>query len=232
MSKTLRKDIEDSPIPSTIDKFWESWYFLLMAADNYHDPWAFRYNLNAFIQALRNITFMLQGETPKPAGFEAWYAQKQDEMRDEPKLRRFVQARNLVVKKQMLVPRSTVTIGIYRGRRFKICMQGEHNPFQDSQVLLRRAVEFFVGYMLDKEHSAIGEQIGVGREWVVDEIGSGEVLQHCEQALRGFTNLIQEAHVLWGVELDASFDMPVAESYQVLLESDLNPDLPIQWGWM
>jgi hypothetical protein len=54
-------------------------------AGEYHDLHAFRYNLNAFVQALRNITFMLQSEEGKPASFEAWYREKQDNMRSDPR---------------------------------------------------------------------------------------------------------------------------------------------------
>jgi len=92
MRKTLRQDVEDSPIPSTVDKFWEAWFFLIGSTREYHDPWAFRYNLNAFIQALRNITFMLQSEPEKPAAFSTWYAQQQEYLRQDPDLHKFVES--------------------------------------------------------------------------------------------------------------------------------------------
>ena len=69
-----------SPIPSTLDKFHEAFFFLNQTMRSYHAPTEFRFNLNAFIQALRNITFMLQSEENKPERFAEWYAAKQEEM--------------------------------------------------------------------------------------------------------------------------------------------------------
>ena len=87
-----------SPIPSTVDKVVEAQYFLMAMADGYHDPHIFRYKLNAFIQALRNVTFMLQSEPRKPKGFKSWYAEKQKEMGKDSQLRQFVEARNFLVE--------------------------------------------------------------------------------------------------------------------------------------
>jgi hypothetical protein len=109
-----------SPIPATLDKLGESSFFLSQMMRSYHSPTEFRYNLNAFIQALRNITFMLQSEERKPEGFEEWYAGKQVEMKSNKLLRKFILARNLIVKQGMLAAKSTAHVGIFRGRSFKM----------------------------------------------------------------------------------------------------------------
>jgi hypothetical protein len=230
--RTLSEDLEGSPIPSTVDKLWEAWYFILCMVENYHDPHAFRYNLNAFIQALRNITFMLQSEDPKPPGFKAWYEARRKEMASNAQLKRFVEARNLVVKQQMLAAKSTLRIGIFRGRRFKLGVGGEVDHFRDSRELLRAAQGFYTGFMIDEEHSALDEQLGVYREWKVPVLGDGEVVLHCEAALRAMARLIEDAHTLWGTTFDASFELPDVARHQVLLETDVAPDLASKWGWL
>ncbi len=116
------KEQGDCPIPDTHQKFKEATYFLGKCAEHYHMPAEFQYNLNAFIQALRNTTFMLQSEPSKPEGFGSWYASKQAEMRQNDLLRRFVQARNIVVKQSSLKAQSTACSGLFRGRRFKLGM--------------------------------------------------------------------------------------------------------------
>lgn len=229
---TLTEDLQHSPISSTVDKLWESWYFILMMLQNYHDPHAFRYNLNAFIQALRNITFMLQSEEKKPEKFDAWYRDKQEAMRANQLLRRFVDARNMVVKKQMLATASFARLGLFRDRKFKLGVGGDVDPFVDSRDYLSKATSFMVGFFLDLEHSAIGEQIGVYRQWSTDAIGEGEVTRHCISALDEMAIIVQEAHTLLGVEFDASFKIPSIENSQVLLESDVDPSLPVKWGWV
>lgn len=232
MSQTLSQDIENSPLPSTVDKFWEAWYFLLAMAGEYHDPHAFRYNLNAFIQAFRNITFMLQSEEKKPSSFETWYDGKRAQMRDIELLKHLVEARNLIVKKSMLAPSSEVRLGLFKGRRFKLGVGGPIDPFRDSRELLRKACNFYIGFYIDEQHSDIGEQIGVWRRWVVEEIGPDEVVAHCAEALAYMARLLEEAHAIWGTSFDASFQIPHPDTFQALLESDVDPSLPIKWGWV
>jgi hypothetical protein len=61
-------------------------------------PRLFLTDLNAAIQALRNITFRLQNEKSRIPDFERWYQGEQDAMRRDPLLARFHHSRNVVVK--------------------------------------------------------------------------------------------------------------------------------------
>ena len=228
---TLTEEIANSPISSTADKFWESWYFLLKVVDCYHDPHTFRYNLNAFIQALRNITFILQSEPSKPDGYQAWYDGWRKRLSGSEVASRFLKARNIIVKQEMLAAASEVRVGIFRGRRFKLGTGGPVDPFNYSARILRLAQEHYISFMIDEEHSAIGEQLGVWRKWVVPCLGPEEVTQYCTLALKEFRILLAEAHALWGVEMDCSFELPNITAAQVLLESDVDPGLIEKWGW-
>jgi len=80
-AQNLTETPTNCPIPSTHDKFNEAQYFFGQMLQNYHFPWQFQFNLNAFIQALRNVTFMLQAEPNKPEGFDGWYAAKREELK-------------------------------------------------------------------------------------------------------------------------------------------------------
>ena len=162
-------------LPSTHDKYNEAQYFFGKLVALYHRPDEFKFNLNAFIQAIRNITFMLQSEERKPEGFAQWYAKKQEEMRADDLLRRFVEARNIIVKRSSLVAMSTARSGLFRGRMLKLAAEHEVPPFTDTVEVLERAKNFALRLFLDEEHSAIGEQAGVERTWVVSEISQGEV---------------------------------------------------------
>src|ERR1019366_1268124 len=110
------------PVPSTHDKFNEAQYFFNKMLEQYHRPFEFQFNLNAFIQAIRNVTFMLQAEENKPEGFDDWYTKKQEEMRANTLLRRFVEARNIVVKRSSLTAMSKARSGLFRGRRLKLAV--------------------------------------------------------------------------------------------------------------
>lgn len=229
--ETSNKIDSDCPIPATHQKLGEADYFLGQTLLNYHSPLAFQYNLNAFVQALRNITFMLQSEEVKPTGFEEWYGQKQEHMRKDALLRRFVSARNIIVKQTMLKAKSKAWSGLFRGRKMKLVVEHDIPPLTETEVALEHAKKFAIGFILDEGHSAIGEQIGVERIWVVEDIGEGEVVGHCIEAFNYMRRLIGEVHGLFGSKMEyepINVDMP---SFQVLLESDVDPSLPGKWEW-
>lgn len=219
-------------IPNTHDKFEEAHYFLHMMINNYHDADAFRFNMNAFIQALRNITFALQSEKRNIPDFDMWYEEKQTWMKGSVLLKNFVEGRNIVVKRGNLAIKSEAHIGLFRYRKHKLGMIIPVNPFQSSEQLLRVAEEHFVGFLIDEDHSDIGEQCGILRKWVAEDIGEDEVLQLCFEAWRMIGQLLTDAHNLLGMEFYVPTDCEKRpENYQVMLETDLDPSLVEKWGW-
>jgi hypothetical protein len=78
-------------------KFGEAVYFYNRMAANRPNVIVFPYYLSAFVSALRSVTFYMQKQYDKDSRFEAWYAQKQDEMRQDPVLRMLVDKRNIAL---------------------------------------------------------------------------------------------------------------------------------------
>ena len=223
-------DRAECPIPDTNTKFKEAAYFLGKCAEHYHVPLEFQFNLNAFIQALRNTTFMLQSEPNKPEGFESWYETKQAEMRQSDLLRRFVQARNIVVKQSSLKARSTAFSGLFRGRRYKLGMQHPVPLLAPSAWILER-LKKSVGFFLDEEHSQPWEQFGVHRTWVVEALGESEVLSLCLQALNHIGAVVEEAHSFFGADIESTeMELDMLRT-QTLLETDVDPSLIAKWRW-
>jgi hypothetical protein len=107
-------------IPNSHDKFEEAHYFLQMMMINYHHADGFRYSMNAFIQALRNITFALQSEKRNIPDFDSWYVDRQKWMKENELLKKFVEGRNIVVKRGNLEIKSEAYIGLFR--KFKLGM--------------------------------------------------------------------------------------------------------------
>lgn len=66
------------PFPSSHDKLSEAHYFIHQMLDNYHYPMEFRFSLNAFLQATRSTTLLLQKELPKDEKFQRWYKTQQE----------------------------------------------------------------------------------------------------------------------------------------------------------
>jgi hypothetical protein len=223
-------DRGECPIPDAHQKFKEATYFLGKCAELYHEPAEFQFNLNALIQALRNTTFMLQSSPSKPDGFGPWYSGKQTEMRQSDLLRRFVQARNVVVKQSSLKARSTAWSGVFRRRRFKIGMQHPVPLFAPSKWVLER-LKARVGFILDEEHSQPWEQFGVHRTWIVEELGEPEVLGQCVQALNHVGAVLEEAHQFFGADVESTVVEVDMLRTQTLLETDIDPSLIAKWGW-
>lgn len=231
---TMSEDIIEKPNEDLFEtklKFLEAKYFLEKSAASYHYPLEFQFNLNAFIQAFRNITFMLQSEDKKPSGFIDWYSAKQKEMSGDALLRNFVKARNTIVKQSSLKALSSASVGVFRGRRVKLVLSSEISPFIETKEVLEFAKSQVIGFLLDEEHSAIGEQLGIERNWVLQDICDSEIIGCCLHVLNYMGNLIAEAEGLFGIKSEYNsldLDMP---NVQVLLETDMDPTLEEKWGW-
>ena len=86
------------PIPATHRRIEDGHRHWHEACSNYWDPQAFRVGLNAAIQALRNVTWILQSELKHSPGFDEWYGSWQEKMKKDDRMRWLVDARNKVVK--------------------------------------------------------------------------------------------------------------------------------------
>ena len=82
------------------------------ALEAYSDPDRFTGHLNAVIQGLRNVTWVLQKELKQKEGFEDWYRSRQDAMKADPRIRWLVSARNRIEKQGDLETKSTAHVRV------------------------------------------------------------------------------------------------------------------------
>ena len=68
------------PLPNAHRRLSECHRLWHHAAETYDDPEGFRTQLNALLQALRNVTFVLQKEKRSIPEFDAWYEPLRDGM--------------------------------------------------------------------------------------------------------------------------------------------------------
>jgi hypothetical protein len=76
------------------DRFVEAYYFLRQMDTNYHESALLRYNLNAFLAALKAVHELLQKELEQ-AGHVQWWKERKKEFRDDPVRSRFSKGRNI-----------------------------------------------------------------------------------------------------------------------------------------
>lgn len=220
------------PLDATDDRFDEAHYFLNQAAANYHSPQRFRWYLNATIQALRSVTFVLQKNLARVPGGKTWYENHRKELEEDPNARRLVTARNVVVKEGDLAKKSTVQAGLYRGTVAKFVFAWEIPTSLPSESVLQFAIENFPDFIKAEGHTAIDEQLGVERTWMVEVMGDQEVLGVCDHVLSAVGRLVRDAHLL------VKRRRPFPDSHEhdftrdrVFLETDMDPTLPKRWGW-
>lgn len=228
------------PLPASHDKLDEAHYFLHQVFESLHQPDQLRWNLNAFLQALRSVDHLLRDELDK-AGEAAWYTQRRTEFRSDVLLSRFKAGRDLVVHRGVLTARSTAHVGVFRGRHLKLAMPMAISLDQTSAELLSRVVAINIelgpgSVFVDEAHSAIGEQMGVQRRWIVAELDDAEEAPVvCHRAWARLNDLVRQAHMRLGAEavvVPAEPEGPHdVRLYNVLLESDVDPSLPKKWGW-
>lgn len=83
------------------EKLREARYFLKRMRDTKESE-EFKYNFSAFLSSARSVTFYLQKEHRDSPGFDEWYTEKQNEMRDSTLFSAMNQARNSIVKEGYL----------------------------------------------------------------------------------------------------------------------------------
>ena len=221
----------ECPLTETDDKFGEAHYFIEKMMHEYHEPMAFRYNLNAFLQALRNVTFVLQKDLSHRYGFQEWYMKRQYTMKKDQLLPKFAEGRNIVVKQWSLEMNSKAEIGLFRGRTLKLAFSMDVPVYQSSRHIVENIAP--ITRLIEPEHFAIGEQYGVRREWYAPELGEGNVITLCDVAWVKIGQVLSEAHEFagWHSVPPVEHEHKV-EDCDVLLEMDLDPGLPLKWGWV
>jgi len=228
---------ETCPVPTGEDRLEEANHFLTKLEDEYHDPRAFRYNLNAYLSSINSVVALLTKELEK-RGDAQWWKKQREQFDGEPVLKQIARARNTTIHQKAIFDGSEVRIGLYRGRRHKLSTIRDLPGDIKSDALLKFWTESELGKMLlDEEHSAIGEQYGVWRLYHIKELSETEdVLTVCRRALSRAFMWLAAAHEILGVR---TADLPEKElvapdalsKVTVLLESDVDPTLFAKWGW-
>jgi len=69
--------------------------------------------------------------------------------------------------------------------------------------------------------------------WVVEELGEGEVMAKCIEAMNYMVALVEDAHQLFGRASGLEFfGVEDMREFSVLLETDADPTLAEIWGWI
>jgi hypothetical protein len=239
MSKHLAQALSGNetvcPAPSAHDKANEAHYFLHEMMAHYHECDRFRYSLSAFVQAVRNITFVLQSDLKSRSGFEAWYEPWQAKMKDNPDLQLLNSQRVRVVHQESLVPASSMFFGCFENGRYKLGLDGmPMNPMRDSIPSLIEARAHFDGgigqYFVGPYRSCDCEEYGLTRTWSLPELNGVELTDFCARSFAAVVEVLSAAHEWCGTHHNPKVTCNHSSiEYRTLRESMVFPEVMKAW---
>ncbi len=123
---------------ASLDRFQEAHFWIHFLERNYHYADPFRWYLNVFLKALKEVPQVLPMELHGQTGFTAWFRDQKRKLRSDPLLSALARRRDYVVHQGMLVPRSHGAIGLTDGRGFKHGLTLPIHQLEDSDTAMRR----------------------------------------------------------------------------------------------
>lgn len=170
-------------IGSALDRFQEAHFWIHMMEDFYHAADPFRWYLNVFLKALKEVPQLIQMELQNERGFSDWFKLKRSTLQNDPLMAALAKHRDLVVHKGMLVPNSKGMLGITEGRGMKLGLSFPVHPLEDSEHAMERYLHHvsehgdFLGVLIQDEDSLPCIQ----RQWHLEGFDE-EIVDLCAKA--------------------------------------------------
>lgn len=187
----LNKEKKACPIATTHRRINHTLSIFEDINNSYQNPEKFTSDLNNIIQALRNITFILQSEKSKIENFDKWYEPLQEAMRKDDAMRWLVDSRNYVVKKGDLEKDSYLSIRIFN-HFSKEFFTEKYDPFlttEEALLLFRKTIKL-------KFSDALKDEIAIEaeRKWVVSSYPKAEIVDVLIYCFSVLVDIVENAH--------------------------------------
>jgi hypothetical protein len=190
-------DFSRCPIPKTHRRLIEAHVLWHQALSQYQQPMHFQANLNGTIQALRNITFVLQSEKHTFNDFDAWYAPWQERMKAEPVLRWLRDARTAVVKQGELETSSTAIIKLVTWRDHVLAESTVPAEMSPELILRNLPLLELVNNLQIPPGDLESAAIIIERCWSAPNLEGREILDALGQAYGLLSDIIFDAHIFF-----------------------------------
>ncbi len=184
------------PLPQTHNRLRQTHDLWHEALDAYADVDEFVLRLNSCIQAARTVTFVLQKELRPYDWFEPWYAQWQELMKGDPRMRWLVTARNKIEKEGDLDTASVALVSVAATGSEQTVDRFKSNPTKTAAEIAETIALPTLPERIRRQAVMIVE-----RRWTVPELPDDElldVLSHCYGTL---VSLLMDAHEHCGVTM-------------------------------
>ncbi len=189
---------EACPIPKAHARLNQCHLLWHEALEAYADPDRFVSHLNATIQGLRNVTWVLQKELRHSEGFDEWYAEWQEKMAADARMKWLISARNQIEKQGDLDASSVARVRVIGSWLRGPALKMEVEPTLEAHEIARRTQIRGLPSRVRQEGV-----LEVERRWTVEEFAGDEILDvlaHCYGVL---SKLLVAAHRRWGDHEDS-----------------------------
>ncbi len=180
---------ENCPTPAAHRRLNDAHRLWHQTASQYGDPDGFRINLNACIEALRSVTFVLQKEKRKIPKFDEWYKGWQDKLREDSILKWLVFARNLIVKEGDLKLHSIVRVSLLKSYFEPPYKDFTVDPLTPISKILKQFNISDLSVSLKKDGI-----LRIERRWVDSNLPSHELLDALSHSYTMLSNIIDDVH--------------------------------------
>ncbi|MBB1601776.1 hypothetical protein A9977_17190 [Variovorax sp. UMC13] len=174
--------------------------------DHYHQADRFRWSLNSFLRALKEVVQLVTMEVQQRSEVSTWLKAEKLALSQEPLISLLFKQRDVVVHKSMLKPASKGSVGYTRGRGLKIGLGLPIDPLADSEAAIIRYIQYvakdmdFLGILYTEEDGG-GEYTCVQREWRLEQAPDQELTQLAAQAWERVAKLTLDAATKLGAHV-------------------------------
>lgn len=196
-----------SQVAAALDRWSECHWHIHQMEANYHEPEPFRYSLNSFIRALKEVPQILKMELQNHPRYVPALKPAIDATKSNELLKKLSTQRDFIVHQGMLDLASKGQIGTTEGRGFKIGVGFNVASFESSIEAYERYKEMCRNNPVFRE--AFGPDCDsrpyLRREWKVEDLGDTELLELAVSAWRALGEAISSiVQLLGGEALDLS----------------------------
>ncbi|MBF4696078.1 hypothetical protein [Fusibacter ferrireducens] len=186
-------------IPNTHKRLNEVHMLIHQVANNYFNPEAFRVNLNAAIQAIRNLTFALQAEKNSIGSeFDEWYLSWQNKMKKDKIMKWLNDLRVTIVHMKDLESSSVAKVKVYTYEQVLV----EHCAIPidlPNNIILQFLIE---NQFINPISSKLEMIVEVERKWVENSFPETELVSVLNYCFKFLYDLVEDAHEKFGVSLN------------------------------
>jgi hypothetical protein len=180
-------------LTSALDRFQEAHFWIHGMEDAYHFSSPFRWHLNAFLRALKEVPGLLQMALQNDSGFPGWFKERRAQLNHDKLIGLLSKNRDFIVHRSMLVPRSHGMVGITEGRGLKLGLTFPVHPLENSDDAMGRYLKHarksgdFLGILTPDDDSVPC----IYREWKLPEFDD-ELVDVCAKGWLRTGELVQD----------------------------------------